>query len=366
MGDGTADRTGYGTTGDGTTVGGGVPATGRRGVLRAGAAALVLGAVAGCTSGSKPSATGPGPGTPTPGTATGTPPGAGTPTATPAPTAVATPLPQPPLWQPGPSEIQPDVKRRAVELVAALGAWPPGGQGVEAARARVAALGLPPALADQAGPLAPPAVEASLEVIVAQYGGILADSASVLVVCRQWTRGADGSVAEGGTTVDVRLSRAAPRWTVTDLHPGVAGPAAAAPPPAVARVLAEPRIELPPEAAADLRSGTVHASVPEAMLRLAGPYTLSVSVVRTGHPLDVFGTTRPSDHPPGRAFDVWRIDGMAVVDPATPRQLIESFMRDAAAAGSYNVGGPVAIAGAGNRFFTDDTHHDHCHIGFDH
>ncbi|MFI8461666.1 hypothetical protein [Kitasatospora sp. NPDC085464] len=364
MGDGTADRRGDGTTGDGTTVGGGVRATGRRGVLRAGAAALVLGAVAGCTSGSKPPATGPG--TPAPGTATGTPPGAGTPTATPTPTAVATPLPQPPLWQPGPSEIQPDVKRRAVELVAALGAWPPGGQGVEAARARVAALGLPPALADQAGPLAPPAVEASLEVIVAQYGGIPADSASVLVVCRQWTRGADGSVAEGGTTVDVRLSRAAPRWTVTDLHPGVAGPAAAAPPPAVARVLAEPRIELPPEAAADLRSGTVHDSVPEAMLRLAGPYTLSVSVVRTGHPLDVFGTTRPSDHPPGRAFDVWRIDGMAVVDPATPRQLIESFMRDAAAAGSYNVGGPVAIAGAGNRFFTDDTHHDHCHIGFDH
>ncbi|MQS10897.1 hypothetical protein F7Q99_01025 [Streptomyces kaniharaensis] len=260
--------------------------------------------------------------------------------------------------------MEPDVKRRAVELVAALGAWPLGGQGVEAARARVAALGLPPGLADQAGPLAPAAPEASLEVINAQYGGILADSASVLAVCRQWTRQPDGSVATGGTTVDVRLSRAEPRWTVTDLHPGDPGPPAAAPSPAVAQVLAQPRIELPPEAVADLRSGTVHDSVLHAMLRLAGTYTLSVSVVRTGHPLNVFGTTRPSDHPPGRAFDVWRIDGRAVVDPGTPRQLIESFMRDAAAAGSYNVGGPVAIPGAGNQFFTDDTHHDHVHIGF--
>ncbi|MFB7128463.1 hypothetical protein [Kitasatospora sp. NPDC056273] len=332
----------------------------RRGVLRAGAAAALALGAAGCTGGSTSRAAGPSPSATTP----------GTPTATPAPetpTPTVTPLPRPPLWQPGPGEIQPDVKRRAVELVAALGDWPPGGQGVEAARARVAALGLPPALADAAGPLAPAASEASLEVVVAQYGGILDDSASVLVVCRQWTRGPDGSVTEGGTTVDVRLGRAEPRWTVTDLRPGVAGPAAAAPSPAVARVLAEPRIELPPEAAADLRGGTVHDSVLEAMLRLAGPYTLSVSVVRTGHPLDVFGTTRPSDHPLGRAFDVWRIDGLAVVDPGTSRQLVESFMRDAAAAGSYNVGGPVAApGGVGNRFFTDDTHHDHCHVGFDH
>ncbi|CAM5518602.1 hypothetical protein ACIG0C_12460 [Kitasatospora aureofaciens] len=343
------------TSGDGY----GYRGTGRRGVLRAGAAAVLLGAV-GCSSGGKPG----GASTSSVAAPTATPTAATTPTAAPTPAATPTPLPSPPLWQPGPGEIQPDVKRRAVELVAALGAWPPGGQGVEPGRARVAALGLPPGLADQAGRLAPAAVEASLEVIDAQYGGILADSASVLVVCRQWTRQSDGSVAPGGITVDVRLSRAEPRWTVIALHPGDPGPAAASPAPAVAKVLAEPRIELPPEAEADLLSGNVHDTVPTAMLRLAGPYTLSVSVVRTGHPLDVFGTTRPSDHPLGRAFDVRRIDGRAVVDPATPRQLIESFMRDAAAAGSYNVGGPVAIAGAGNQFFTDDTHHDHVHIGF--
>ncbi|MFI6154585.1 hypothetical protein ACIBCA_18075 [Kitasatospora sp. NPDC051170] len=275
------------------------------------------------------------------------------------------PLPGPALWQPGPDELQPDVKRRAVEVVAAVAAWPVGGQGVEAARRRVVVLGLPGGLVEQAQGLITGEPEATVEVVDAQYGGLLDDSASVLVVCRRWTRGPDGSVVEGGTTVDVRLSRAEPRWTVTELHPGAPGAAAATPAPAVARVLAEPRIELPPEAVADLRSGAVHDSVLEAMLRLAGPYAFSVSVVRSGHPLDVFGTTRPSDHPLGRAFDVWRIDGHPVVDRATSRGLIEQFMRDAAAAGSYNVGGPLAVqGGVGNQFFTDDTHHDHVHVGF--
>lgn len=130
-------------------------------------------------------------------------------------------------------------------------------------------------------------------------------------------------------------------------------------------MLSDDRIALPPAALADLRSGQVHTSVAKAMLALARRYRLDVSVVRSGHPLDVFGTSRPSDHPRGRAFDVWRIDGHAVVDPATPRGLIERFMRDAAAAGSYNVGGPVQMSGGGTgQFFSDATHHDHVHVGF--
>ena len=205
-----------------------------------------------------------------------------------------------------------------------------------------------------------------LQVVDAQYGGILTDSASVLVVCRQWTR-RGAAVSAGGTTVDVRLTRAALGWTVTALHPARPGAAESALPGRVRAVLSDARIELPPAAQADLRSGRVHDSVLGAMLRLAGAYRMYVSVVRSGHPLDVFGTGRPSDHPRGRAFDVWQIDGHAVVDPATPRTLIERFMRDAAAAGSYNVGGPVLLSGGATagQFFSDNTHHDHVHIGFD-
>jgi hypothetical protein len=282
------------------------------------------------------------------------------------PTTRAAALPRTTLWRPTTAEITPAAKLRAVQLVEAIGAWPQGRGGAAAARTRVAALKLPAGLVAQAGPLLPDADAAVVQVVDAQYGGILSNSASVLVVCRQWTR-RGGTVSAGGTTVDVRLIRAASGWTVTALHPARPGAAVSPLPSRVRTVLADSRIHLPPAAQADLRSGRVHDSVLGAMRQLAGTYRMYVSVVRSGHPLDVFGTSRPSDHPRGRAFDVWQIDGHAVVDPATPRSLIERFMRDAAAAGSYNVGGPVQLSGGdgANQFFSDDTHHDHVHIGFD-
>ncbi|MFI6683918.1 hypothetical protein [Streptomyces sp. NPDC050485] len=288
-------------------------------------------------------------------------------------TAVAASSPGPELpaavvWQPGPGEIEPAAKLAAVRLVEALGTWPAGQGGGRAAAARGAALGIPSTLASQlagqAGSLMPTAEAAVVRVIDAQYGGILSDTASVLVVCDQPTR-TGRTVRPGGTTVDVRLSRTSSGWGVTALHLASPGPPGALD-EAAREVFAQSRIELPPASAADIRSGAVHDSVLHAMLQLAGTYRLSVSVVRSGHPLDVFGTNRPSDHPLGRAFDVWRIDGHPVVDPATSRTLITEFMRAAATAGSYNVGGPVQLAGGAtaNQFFSDDTHHDHVHIGF--
>ncbi|MFF8914777.1 hypothetical protein ACF08M_16015 [Streptomyces sp. NPDC015032] len=271
------------------------------------------------------------------------------------------PLPATTAWHPDRGDVQPDVKLRAVQVVEAIGAWPAGQGSTPAAKRRVAALGAAPSLVDRAGPLRPAADEAALQVIDAQYGGILRDTASVMVVCRQWTPG-----HAGGTTVDVRLSRARPRWEVTALHPGRPGAAVASLPAAARQVLDSPRIGLPPAAEADIRSGHIHPAVLRALLRLAGTYRMDLTVFRSGHPLYVFGTDRPSDHPPGRAFDVWRIDGHRVVDPATPRRLTESFVRDAAMAGSYNVGGPIQLSGGAtaHQFFTDDTHHDHVHVGF--
>lgn len=328
--------------------------TGRRAVLK-GACGLLLPAAAtacsGGTAGPSPSGPSTAPGTITPSRPAGSP--------------TSPPLPRTRPWRPSPGDVRPEVKRRAVQVVEAIGTVPAGQSGAAAARRRVAALGLDPRLVDQAGPLLPDGSEAVLDIIDVQYGGLLADSASVLVVCAQSVRRADGSLAAGGTTVDVRLRRSQPRWTVTALHPARPAAAAAGLTSLARQVLADSRIGLPPASAADIRSGTVHASVLTAMLRLARNHRMDVSVVRSGHPLRVFGTTRPSDHPLGRAFDVWRIDGHSVVDPATPRSLTEAFMREAAAAGSYNVGGPSRPAGGtGDQFFADDTHRDHIHMGF--
>jgi hypothetical protein len=66
----------------------------------------------------------------------------------------------------------------------------------------------------------------------------------------------------------------------------------------------------------------------------------------------------------GRAFDTFRISSRMVVDPKTPRRLVVGYMRAAADAGSYNVGGPYQLAGGDDQFFSDSTHHDHVHAGF--
>ncbi|WP_329000671.1 hypothetical protein OHA18_40335 [Kribbella sp. NBC_00709] len=233
-------------------------------------------------------------------------------------------------WVPGPGEIQPEVKRLAVAAVMKL--------------------------------LQPTETPAAIEVIDAQYGGILSASASVLVPCRVYSIRANRLI-NGGTTVDVRLSKSSQgTWRVTATHPAQPGVPVVSLSAAARQVLASKQIVLPPASAADIRSGQVHDSVLTTMLQLAKTYRIGVSVIRSGHPLDVFGTDRPSDHPRGRAFDTWQINGHAVVSPTTSRSLITSYMRAAESLGSYNVGGPYQLSGAA--YFSDATHHDHVHAGF--
>ncbi|HET9647647.1 MAG TPA: hypothetical protein VFP34_05380 [Microlunatus sp.] len=248
-------------------------------------------------------------------------------------------------------------------MIEAIGSWNAGGGGAKAAADRIAALGESRRLVQQAAALLGSADDAAISIIDAQYGGILPAAASVLVVCDQ-LRETAGSITSGGTTVDVRLNRTAAHWRVTALHPADPGRPDPRLSPLAKAVLTDKRIELPPAAVADVESGRVHDSVLTALLRLAHTYRIGVSVVRSGHPIHVFGTSRLSDHPQGRAFDTWRVDGRPVVDAATPKRLVTAYMRDAADAGSYNVGGPYLLTGAGNRYFSDATHHDHVHAGF--
>lgn len=256
-------------------------------------------------------------------------PTASAPTVSGSPSPTATPLPGVTRWHADPNDVEPAAKRAAVRLIERR--------------------------SNSGG--------AALQVIDAQYGGILPSSASVLVVCRSWTRAPSGDVRPGGATYDVRLVRAGGGWRVVAVHPSRPGPPARRLSGAARRVLRHPRIDLPPAARADVLSGQVHDSVLTAMLTLAHRFTIGVSVVRSGHPLYVFGTSRLSDHPQGRAFDTWRIDGHPVVNARTPRRLVTGYMEAAAAAGAYNVGGPYLL-GAPPQFFSDATHHDHVHAGF--
>jgi hypothetical protein len=271
------------------------------------------------------------------------------------------PLPATVPWSADGNEIQGAVKLVATRMIEALGTWDASTAGVAAAGARLSALGVDPALASQAADLLTGGVLAKVQVIDAQYGGLLASSASVLIPTRQWVIAQSGAITERGWTFDVRLSAAVPSWRVTAINPSAPG-AAAAVDSLATQVLTSSRIDLAPASRADIASGQVHDTVLRAMLGLAQTYTIGVSVIRSGHPTYVFGTTRLSDHPRGRAFDTWRINGMPVVAASTPRSLVTGYMTAAAAQGSYNVGGPYLLNGS--VYFSDQTHHDHVHAGF--
>ncbi|WP_350275217.1 hypothetical protein [Kribbella sp. HUAS MG21] len=243
--------------------------------------------------------------------------------------APAVRLPEVRSWPAGPGEIEPGAKRAAVAAVTAL--------------------------------LKPRGVRGVVEVIDAQYGGILSDTASVLVPCRVYTI-SGGRLVTSGTTVDVRLTKTRGTWRVTATHPAQPGKATTRLSAAARQVLSNEQILLPPASEADIRSGQVHDAVLTAMLELAKTYRIGVSVIRSGHPLNVFGTNRPSDHPRGRAFDTWQINGHPVVAPTTPRALVTSYMRATESTGSHNVGGPYQLPGAA--YFSDPTHQDHIHAGF--
>lgn len=264
-------------------------------------------------------------------------------------------------WRPGPDEVQPTVKALATGLIEAIGGWSTGGGTPAAARTRAVRAGYDAALARSLDALLASEPVAAVQVRDAQYGGILTSSASVLVVMDQWLRQADGTVVPGGTTIDVRLSKVHGSWRVIDAFP--AHPAAASTHLSrAARVaLSDPRIRLPFAAHADVAAGGIHESVLKALTALAGDHVVDVSVLRSGHPLHVFGTSRLSDHPQGRAVDIWALDGRPIV-VAGNHGLAAAAMRFGVAHGAYNVGGPVRLTG--REYFSDDTHHDHVHLGF--
>lgn len=273
----------------------------------------------------------------------------------------------PPLrpWHGGPGEVHPEVKQRATSMLEALGTWAQGHGDLASARRRLAAVGVDPSLAAQARVLLGGDAAAVLHVVNAQYGGILPSAASVLIVVTQVRRTAAGSVRTTGTTLDVRLSAARPRWRVTAVHPAQPLPPARHLSATARAVLADRRIHLPAAARADVAAGSVSDSVLHALRGLAASWVVDVSVLRSGHPLDVFGTNRPSDHLRGHAADVWALDGHRIVDPAN-RALARTAMRRAAALGAYQVGGPEDLDGAGRQYFSDATHQDHIHLGFHH
>lgn len=269
-------------------------------------------------------------------------------------------------YEPLPREVIPRCKIAAAEAVTRALTWTGGSAGDAASRLDGVHNGAQ--LASALEPLLSDDDACVTSVVYPQYGGLNAalTSASVMVVGRQTLMGRDATAPRTREfIVDVRLSGKGREWSITSATVGKLA-VAANPPATVRRLLENSRVFLPEPARADLSAGVISDEVVSIVERLSRQWRLSIQVLRTGHPLNVFGTDRLSNHSRGRAVDIWAIDGVPVI--GSERDLWEPVIREAARLGSTEVGGPrlpLDANGLPSVFFTNATHQDHLHLGFE-
>lgn len=188
-----------------------------------------------------------------------------------------------------------------------------------------------------------------------QYFGYLPPDASILV---------EADFVNGdGTTYDVRISQTGDRWRADSVTAATPVPPMQDPGPLIGQVLNSDRITLPWAGRVDVAAGLVSDAVLQSMLAVAEQHRIGISVLISAHPVLVFGTDRRSNHPDGLAFDIGSIDGRLVVEPGAAG-LVHEVMQIAAGTGASQVGGPDDLDGGGSQYFSDPTHSDHVHVGF--
>jgi hypothetical protein len=204
------------------------------------------------------------------------------------------------------------------------------------------------------------------EVLYPQFGGLTEDRCSIMVVVRQELGRPDGTIRVEVRTIDVRLRIRRGDW-VFDALASAGGEPVERPddlPDEASLVLDDDRIELPDSARWDIHRGATSPELLGLMHRFAeetGGY--AVCVLESGHPINVFGTDRLSDHMRGRAVDIHRVADRLVIDDRD-----EGSATDRAVEWLYDepaepiVGSPWALDEFGGRSFTDAVHQDHLHV----
>ncbi len=201
-------------------------------------------------------------------------------------------------------------------------------------------------------------------IVYPQFGGLLPEQASLMIVVEQQIGSLTGVRTET-RTLDIRVSLRDGRWQFDRLASdgGEAVPRPDELAPEAQAVLDDPRIELPDTARWDIHAGRVAPQLLHVMARAAEQEPFGVVAFDTGHPWEIFGTTRMSDHSRGVAVDVYRVGGRDVIDDraqgSTTYRFVQWLYGQADVA---IIGSPWALDGFGGRSFADALHQDHIHI----
>ncbi|WP_338608951.1 hypothetical protein V6617_02815 [Pelagibacterium nitratireducens] len=201
-------------------------------------------------------------------------------------------------------------------------------------------------------------------IIYPQLGGLGASAASVMVVVEQMVGTSEG-IRVFIRTLDVRLALSDGIWRFADLASigGTLITEPAPPSPQALAVLNDPRIEMPDSARWDILSGSISQNLLAVMARLAERFPFGVVTLSQGHPYEVFGTDRQSDHTRGRAVDIYRLGDTLVIDGRTDGSAVHQTVQWLYQQPEIRqIGSPWALDGVGGKSFTDRLHQDHLHI----
>lgn len=268
-------------------------------------------------------------------------------------------------YAPQPNEVEVELKQAAADTLHALFTYEVGQGTIEAATQRLSGVPALPEVATKAAPLLFVDLAAAADIVYPQLGGLIPSKASVMtVVSLRTLRGSERATVV--RTMDVRLERRAGVWTVVDL-PSLGGQRLERPPTlsaAAQRVLDHPQIEMPDTARWDIYGGKIADRILETMASIADTQPIAVTVLSTGHPLEVFGTARPSNHIPGRGVDLWKV-GSPVIDLRDPNGSLRPLVERLLGEGVTELGAPFDADGARPASFTNTVHLDHVHIAFD-
>ena len=201
-------------------------------------------------------------------------------------------------------------------------------------------------------------------IIYPQLGGLGTSAASVMVVVEQMV-GTQSGIQIFIRTLDIRLSLSGGVWRFADLASIGGTPITAQAPlaPQALAILNDPRIEMPDSARWDILSGGISLDLLALMERLADRTPFGVVTLSQGHPYEVFGTNRQSDHTRGRAVDIYRLGDTLVIDGRAEGSVVHQTVQWLYQQPEIRqIGSPWALDGVGGKSFTDRLHQDHLHI----
>lgn len=264
-------------------------------------------------------------------------------------------------YRPGRDEDQREIKRIAGRIAQRAATYDPG---TTPERVAAALPGSTVGRREIARPLAP-LIDSSAyscgKVVYPQLSGLTETTAGVMVAVKQTLKESDGRARSHVRVLDIRLWRTADGWRLDRIGSvgGTPFPRPRSLGPTATRVLDHPAITLTDSARWDIHRGRIDDALLEAIARMADRRAVSVLVLRSGHPRNVWATDRTSAHAMGRAADIWAVQGRAVIRQREGGSLAHAAASGLIDGGAEQVGSPWNL---GARSFTDPVHQDHLHL----